>query len=128
MPKTGAICASTGVRRRRGVLFLLRLRRNVGYGRCSVGHGRRLRRRVGTTSTQTRQHHDTDTEQSRCSGQPRENLGELDGDHLGGNHHDVLPAQLPMTVEARSTITFDEPPGCIDTPIRQSAASIVRFW
>ena len=28
----------------------------------------------------------------------------------------------------RSTITFDEPPGCIVTPSRQSPASIVRFW
>ena len=33
-----------------------------------------------------------------------------------------------MTALARSVTTFDEPPGCIDTPSRLSPASIVRFW
>ena len=30
-------------------------------------------------------------------------------------------------VSVRSVTTFDDPPGCIDTPSRQSPASIVRF-
>jgi hypothetical protein len=29
---------------------------------------------------------------------------------------------------ARSTMTREDPPGCIVTPSRQSPASIVRFW
>jgi hypothetical protein len=52
----------------------------------------------------------------------------------GPPRHRRLPAANPTPVAAQdaaetlSDTTREEPPGCMVTPYRQSAASIVRFW
>jgi len=47
-----------------------------------------------------------------------------------GSPHYIAPERVAgqALADTRSTMTFDEPPGCMLTPSRLSPASMVRFW